>query len=141
MPFNLVLCTALISKSLCVSTVLSGTSVDATLYGEQTLRSAIGSQSQVLTLEPTLETSRVTFCSHFQDIFLPNRDENHPLKQDFEAAAVIVLIILSPSGCGIVEGVEEWMLVTLYSGTPFPDKCLFLISFSHIQRNKYRMNE
>lgn len=92
-----VLCYALLRfQSLCVLTELSGTSVHATLYGEPTLLSAIASQSQVPTLGPTLETSRVTFRSHSQDIFLPNHDENHPLKQDFEAAAVIVLIILSP---------------------------------------------
>lgn len=87
------------------------------------------------TLEPTLETSRVTFCGHSQDIFLLNHDENHPLKQDFEAAAAIVHIILSLSGCGIVGGVEEWMLVTAYSGTPYPDMTAnVFISFSHIQK-------
>lgn len=89
-----------------------GTSVNATLSGEPTLRSAIGSQTQVPTLRLTLEDFTLQFCSDSQDIFLLNHEENHPLKQDFEAAAAIVFIILCPSGCGIVGGVEELMGLT-----------------------------
>lgn len=56
------------------------------------------------TLTLTWKTSHFLFCSDSQDIFLLKHEENHPLKQDFESAAVIVFIILFPSECGIVGG-------------------------------------
>lgn len=83
------------------------TSVNATLSGEPSLHSAIGSQTQVPTLTRTWKTSHFPFCSDSQDIFLLNHEENHPLKQDFEAAAAIVFILLFPGGSGFVGEVEE----------------------------------
>lgn len=52
------------------------------------------------------------FYSNSQDIFLLNHEENLPLKQDFEAVAMIAFIILFPSGFGIVGGVKELMELT-----------------------------
>ena len=45
------------------------TSVNAALSGEPTLRSAIGSQTQVPTLTVTWKNSHFPFCSDSQDIF------------------------------------------------------------------------
>lgn len=82
------------------------TFVNAMLSGEPTLCRAIGSQTQVPTLTLTWKTSHGPFCSDSQDIFLLNHEENHSLKQDFEATAAILFILLFPM-CGFVEGIEE----------------------------------
>lgn len=109
---NLVLYTSNAKASVFLLHSALGTSVNATLSGEPTLRSATGSQTQVPTLTLTWKTSHFPFCSDSQDIFLLNHEENHPLKQDSEAAAVIVFITVFPSGCGMVGGVEEQLRLT-----------------------------
>lgn len=87
-----------------------GTTVNATLSREPTLRCAIGSQTQVSTLTLTWKTSHFPLCSKSQDIFPLNHEENHPLKQDFEVAAALVFILSIPQGCGIVGGEGEMEL-------------------------------
>lgn len=73
-----------------------GTSVNAPLSGEPTLPCAIGSQTQVPALTLTWKTSHFLSCSDSQEVFPLNHEENHPLKQDFEAATAIVFLLSIP---------------------------------------------